>query len=348
MSPAPTARSLAPPLALCHLLKSNIGPGMLSLPHTFSLLPNSVLVPVFLAIFLLTSLNSALLAALAARAFPPPETATYTKLGERAFGRGGRRLVQVSVILQQLSVCTVYFTFIATNLSMVDPLWPSSVTSSAARSKIVMVLSYPLIMAGVLLTRHLTTLNVINSVATAMLFVSIAVILYITTCGLKEGAGDDDDGDGGGGSGGGGPSFVTVVTASCAILYSFEGICLVLPIQNALSPRGLFPPLYAAGISAVAATYFLFSYSTSAALRDHVTSGSITAYLTEAADQLVAPSWAINVVNILLTVSGSERNERERAKQAGASERNERKRANRAGASEPSGSERNERERNEQ
>jgi len=179
---------LTPFLALIHLLKSNIGPGLLSLPHTFSVLPQTYCVPIFLLIFLLSSGNSLLIAFVADGI---PGVLSYSALGEHAFGVRGRRAVLFAIVGQQMSICTVYFTFIATNLATVDYIWPASISSTTTRTRITMIVAYPVIITGVLLTNHISTLNLINSAAMVMLFASLIAILVITSTGIDV----DDDPD---------------------------------------------------------------------------------------------------------------------------------------------------------
>jgi proton-coupled amino acid transporter len=283
---------------MMHLLKSNIGPGLLSLPHVFSLLPLSLSSPIFLFIFVLATSNSLCLASVADL---HPGSESFVALGQLAFGKAGRRLVLLSICMQQLSVCTVYFTFVASNLTDIAFLWPEDVPAST-RTWICMVLSYPVFMSGVLLTNHISTLNAINAVATVMLFASLISILVISAAGTTDAHTDDEQ-----------PadddlvmhtklSFASVLTSSCALMYSFEGICLVLPIRAAVTPTSAFTLVYTSGITLVAAIYFAFSYAVASSLDNNVTSGSITAYLTADIRHLNAPEWLVHATNIMLTV----------------------------------------------
>ena len=77
---------------------------------------------------------------------------------------------------------------------------------------------------------------------------------------------------------------------------------LVLPIRGALSPPSSFLLVYTIGITLVALIYYAFSYFVALDLNDNVTSGSITAYLTQDMDSLHSPAWLVHATNITLTL----------------------------------------------
>ena len=96
------------------LLKGNIGPGCLSLPHAFTLAPFPIVIPSFIIIAWLAIINSLKLSRLA------KQGETYQDCGNRMLGARGGTIVMLSVSLQQLGVCTVYFAFVADNVSKVS------------------------------------------------------------------------------------------------------------------------------------------------------------------------------------------------------------------------------------
>ena len=116
-----------------HLLKSNIGPGCLSLPHAFSMIPYSTSIPVFILIALITGFNSLKLDKLALLG------ESYSNLGLRVLGPRGGSVVNYSIAVQQLGVCTVYFSFVADN---VTKLWGGGTDAKPASKNFVPSLTY--------------------------------------------------------------------------------------------------------------------------------------------------------------------------------------------------------------
>eukprot|EP00555_Chaetoceros_dichaeta_P003282 CAMPEP_0198250974 /NCGR_PEP_ID=MMETSP1447-20131203/1966_1 /TAXON_ID=420782 /ORGANISM="Chaetoceros dichaeta, Strain CCMP1751" /LENGTH=254 /DNA_ID=CAMNT_0043935899 /DNA_START=159 /DNA_END=923 /DNA_ORIENTATION=+ len=101
------------------ILKGNIGSGCLALPWAFSILgiPLGCLITFILTF--LVGYNSWSLVLLKRKIWGLQRGITYSDVGERAFGKDFRVVVDVSVILLQMAICTVYFSNIGENLSSV-------------------------------------------------------------------------------------------------------------------------------------------------------------------------------------------------------------------------------------
>lgn len=119
MSPPDQKHALTRFEAMVHMFKGSIGPGCLSLPFAASavglkFLPGAMVVLMFCCVynmFLMVAVKQALQA--------QPATfwvSTYGDIGHATFGRHGRTGVEFFVTLQQLGICTVYFSFASTNI----------------------------------------------------------------------------------------------------------------------------------------------------------------------------------------------------------------------------------------
>jgi proton-coupled amino acid transporter len=91
--------------------------------------------------------------------------------------------------------------------------------------------------------------------------------------------------------------------ALCAILYSFEGICLILPVESAMAKPQKFKCIFTNAM-VVSATVFCLTAGLSVAAFGPVTSGSITAFLLEHEQQykglLLAANAAVSL-SVLVT-----------------------------------------------
>lgn len=204
--PRPSARvPLTTVGVFLHLLKSNIGPGCLSLPHAFSMIPYSTSIPVFITIALITGFNSLKLDRLAL----PGES--YSNLGLRVLGSRGGSIVNLSITVQQLGVCTVYFSFVADN---VTKLW------GGGSERFVMTAMLPVTLNFVYV-KSLKQIEKLSIVATFLLFLCLGSLLVMS---IVEPTTDQPDFTT--------PNFTQEALAFSMILYSFEGACLVIPCRN--------------------------------------------------------------------------------------------------------------------
>eukprot|EP00518_Triparma_eleuthera_P001978 CAMPEP_0182460024 /NCGR_PEP_ID=MMETSP1319-20130603/5006_1 /TAXON_ID=172717 /ORGANISM="Bolidomonas pacifica, Strain RCC208" /LENGTH=273 /DNA_ID=CAMNT_0024659057 /DNA_START=118 /DNA_END=936 /DNA_ORIENTATION=+ len=265
---APSAGTSLTTLGLfLSLLKGNIGPGCLSLPHAFTLAPFSVSIPGFALIAWLAATNSLKLSRLAKTG------EGYEQCGGRILGRRGGQIVMLSISLQQLGVCTVYFAFVADNVSK---LW------GGGQTRLVMTAMLPLCLCY-LRVRRLKDIEWLSMAATALLFGSIVCLLAV---GVEANAKGGDDAK----EERERMSFKNTCLAMSTILYSFEGACLVIPCKNAYvtSPskggigpsRPSFDSVFLAAITVVCMVYLgfgVFCVATFGAVDD----GSFSAFLVD-------------------------------------------------------------------
>lgn len=93
------------------LVKGNIGPGCLSLPFSFSLLGPIWSLPVLSVTGFFCVYNMLVLIDVKRKI---PGAQTYGELGLFVFGKYGEGAVELLLMTMQLSICTVYFSFMGT------------------------------------------------------------------------------------------------------------------------------------------------------------------------------------------------------------------------------------------
>ena len=90
--------------------------------------------------------------------------------------------------------------------------------------------------------------------------------------------------------------------ALCAILYSFEGICLVLPMESAMKESKHFKPVFLTSMVVVA--FILAAFSSICVLAfGTITNGSITAFLVEKYHDNESLQLLILVTNFVVSLS---------------------------------------------
>ena len=306
-------------VSFLHIFKGNVGPGCLSLPYAFSQMPRSLALSSVICLAALTSFNSLILTRLVPSA---AAMTTYVDLGRlyddlnSAGGRAlGQRIVKLSILMQQLSICCVYFSFVADNMANLS-LWGGSL-SNRFRQVIIMSAMYPLVAVWVSRVRSLSDLAMVSKYATIVLLFSFLVVVLTTSCGAVDVNDGNDGSDGSDGSDGNGDSdynnnihqghndgeydrsatFTSGMLGFSAILYSFEGVCLVLPVYNSMPQKERFPTVFLSAISTVAATYVMFGFYCMETI-GKVDNGSITAFMSAHASGRWR--WLIETVNALL------------------------------------------------
>jgi len=220
---------------------------------------------------------------------------SYPQIGERAFGNRGKRLIKLSILVQQLSVCTVYFSFMSDNI--VKSI-PSDTSTPLGDPRLIMTIILPLV---VLLTSlpNLKMLAPLSAFASALL---LACFIMLAVCGVINGDAsttNDDDA-----LTTAGYSLSEKVIATTAILYSFEGICLVLPVSASLSlsAKSREKSTYIIALTVVTLTFLTFSLGALYAF-GKVTDGSITAYLIEREGLFPNGGWLIAGANVTSCIS---------------------------------------------
>jgi len=193
---------------------------------------------------------------------------TYPNVGEWAFGENFERFVSGCVCTQQLAICTVFFSFIGENIYAVCDLVPEILPAALMSHIGVMTVALPFIM-GLSFIPSLDALTPILAAGTVLLFVSFGVLAYVITL-----VWDDR------------PietiafQWKSAPLALCAILYSYEGICLILPIESSMAKPRKFRKVFWQAMTSIAlilatvSNICVYSFG-------EVTNGSITAFLLE-------------------------------------------------------------------
>lgn len=189
---------------------------------------------------------------------------TYPDVGEWAYGTRFQAYVSTCIILLQGAVCTVYVSFMGENLLAVAQYfeipWITHTT--------VMVIALPFIMS-LNFVPSLKMLAPIMAIATALLIASLAGLGIIVAQEWPSRPDEMPDIQ---------PS--KIPAALCMILYSYEGINIILPVHAAMKSPAHFDVVFWFAMAIVAlclagvAVICVLAFG-------NVTNGSVTAFLLE-------------------------------------------------------------------
>ena len=287
--------------AFIHLLKGYVGPGCLSLPWAVSQLGLPLGVFVIFSVSYWTSMNIWHVVQLkreyekslssSTTNSSSTEPITYPDVGQWLYGKKFGFFLKVMICIQQIAVCTVFLSFIGENLGAAIRHNIGQISHVAV---ITLVLPASL---GLVCIPNLKILAPIMTVATVTLFGGFAV-LGVLIYNQWENRPEQP------------PVQVQdwnqLPISICAILYSFEGICLILPIEGSMANKESFSWVFAAAMT-VSAIIFALVASLCVMAFGPVSSGSITAFLVEQApgdDDLLNLLYSANTlvsVAVLLT-----------------------------------------------
>ena len=145
---------------------------------------------------------------------------TYPDVGEWAYGEKFEKFTSACICTQQLAICTVFFSFIGENIYAVCQLMPDVVPSIFLSHVGVMTVALPFIM-GLSFTPNLNALTPMMIAGTMLLFSGFGVLGYVIFAEWAERPTEPVE-----------MNWREAPLALCAILYSYEGICLILPIER--------------------------------------------------------------------------------------------------------------------
>jgi len=283
--------------AFLHLLKGNVGPGCLSLPWAFSTLGTPLGAAAVFLLGVLTGANgwSVVMARRKWFGLPRPDGAevTYSDVGERAYGTKFRKYVTASIMLQQLAVCTIFFSFIADNTAaLASEFFLDGAALTNYRVCVTLVLPAAMALSCV---PNLKALGFAIKIATGLLFSAFFFIgvVVIKNWGDYSGAKTNETDEGRWSS--------TVPIAICAVMYSYEGISLVLPVESAMQKPESFARPYGLGLVGMIIIFTAFPSFCVAAFGT-VDDGSITAFLLNNRDKFEGDSLVL-VANLLVSIS---------------------------------------------
>jgi len=207
---------------------------------------------------------------------------TYADVGEWAYNEEMKDILLVSICVQQLAVCTVFLSFVGENIAAVMERTLTAEGEKAPSHAFVITLALPFVLLLSCIP-NLKRLSPVMLVATVALFVGFGLlgVVIVTEWNHQPTPEEVNLYD---------IHWMKMPMAVCAILYSYEGICVVLPIESAMAQPKHFKKVFVSSMSFAAVVF-----STIAALCvlafGSVTNGSVTAYLVEKWDDENVKWW---------------------------------------------------------
>lgn len=309
--------------AFISLLKGYVGPGCLSLPWAISQLGLVVGTMSVFVVSYWTSLNIWHVVELkrayqdellcqeetdgtsiqedhpeTTHAFPQQQQQqpqiTYPDVGHWLYGKRFAQFLTCMICMQQIAVCTVFLSFIGENLGAAL----EHIMGEALHHALVITFVLPSALLLTVCMSNLKVLAPIMTVATITLFAGFAVLFVLVFQAWPQRPQ---------------PYLVEIQDwanlplAICAILYSFEGVCLILPIESSMTyGREHFGMVF---VSAMVASAVIFAMVAAFCVMafGRVSSGSITAFLVEQQQQEGADKEdnleILNMANLLVSIA---------------------------------------------
>lgn len=160
-------------------------------------------------------------------------------------GPFGRGLVEVTLAGMELGICTVYFSYISTNLGATVR---HGYDDEAGHRKLMLML-FPVLAAFGLVTR-MRVLAAMSSAGNVLMIVALGIVWYYLSLHLH------DDGPQRGIVAPDAAEMHKMLLTVATIMYSFEGVGAVLPIENAMAA-----PDKVGGVLWVSFTSFFLVYA---------------------------------------------------------------------------------------
>ncbi|CEG44818.1 amino acid auxin permease family [Plasmopara halstedii] len=251
-------------VVVVHLLKGNIGPGAMSLPSGFSKTGIYAGPVLFILVALVSVYNMDLLLR-CKQILSPKAPMSFGEVGRKLLGPKGKMLIDVFLVGTQLGICCVYFTFVATNINVVLPERIQNVVNE--RQLVFAIFPALLLLSWVRTLRRITPFS---SLANFAVLVGITIVFYYSIDYWKH------------------PKMLRETTVYAdwsqvpefygTAVYSFEGIGLVLPIQNVMVEPERFPRVLATCMLSIL-VLFLFIGEIPTLAFGRIDNGSVTAVL---------------------------------------------------------------------
>ncbi|KUF87442.1 WRKY transcription factor 19 [Phytophthora nicotianae] len=259
-----TAEKISVAAVVVHLLKGNIGPGAMSLPNGFSK-TGIYAGPVLFVVMALVSVYNMDLLLRCKQLVSPKAPMSFGDVGLHILGPKGKLLIDVFLVGTQLGICCVYFTFVATNIHVV---LPESLQEAINERQLIFAIFPILLMLS--WVRTLRRITPFSGLANFAVLSGIAIVFYYSIDYWEHPRK---------------PREPTVLVDWSQIpefygtaVYSFEGIGLVLPIQNAMAEPERFPRVLAICMLWIL-VLFLFIGEVPTIAFGQIDNGSMTAVL---------------------------------------------------------------------
>jgi solute carrier family 36 (proton-coupled amino acid transporter) len=272
-----------------HLLKGNIGPGCLSLPWAFSQLGIPLGVVMTFLVGFWTYYNCIILLDVKARQTSNRRTVTYSDLGEVAFGKTFRGFVTSSIVLLQMAICTVFLSFCSNNTQAFFHNYVPGVEVLGASKALNIMLILPIAIFLTLLP-SLHALGPVSEIAIIILVSAFGILGVVLALNFDQRPTEMPTID-----------WVKVPMAVSGILYSFEGICIVLPLDATMRNRQRFIPIFTQAYVIITIIYAVIGASCVYVL-GFVDDGSITAFLSSHPDKYKG-DLLVTIANLLVSAA---------------------------------------------
>eukprot|EP00038_Savillea_parva_P004272 m.135887 g.135887 ORF g.135887 m.135887 type:complete len:662 (+) comp11425_c0_seq1:135-2120(+) len=211
------------------LVRASVGPGAMALPYAFSRSGIGVGLLLLTVFTVIIYTNMRTLVRLKRRL---PGVRTYGDVGQATLGSSGRAFVEVSLTGMELGICTVYFSYISTNLGAA--IGPAYTSDNGHRQLMVYLL--PVLVLFGLITR-MRIVAAMSSAANVLMAGALLIVwFYLTYHMASHGPERHDFGPRSGES-------HQILLTLATIIYSFEGCGAVLPIENAMRKPERFLPV---------------------------------------------------------------------------------------------------------
>jgi len=280
--------------AYMSLVRGNLGPGTLNLPYAFARVGWIRGLIILLAVSI-QGAYSMLILLKCKRALQSPHSSpeTFMDVSFATFGRYGKFAVEICISILQLGVCCVFLELVSTNLQA----GLSGLGYGINPTICTLLITIVLIMLSMF--RKIRQLTWLTTGANVMMFIALFSATTEALIVIHQGHGNTS------GSG----SATDVFFFLSSMFYAYEGIAIVLPVENSfcrnkhLSPTRTrdFQNVLIGAICTLSSFMLIVGASCGTAFSD-ITSGSITAYLaTERTNPWFKVVNALTLLAVLLT-----------------------------------------------
>lgn len=257
------------------LVKGNIGAGCLALPYCFSMFGKWYSVLTLMAVGYLCVYNMYVL--IKCKRYCTG-VKTYGGIGLVALGRIGESVIEFFLSVMQLSICCVYVSFIGSSLSPLLFLDYQVIT---------LLLIIPIVLITKL--RQMRQIAKLAALAFTLLLIALLIIAMISIIRISTGnVVPQAEGDSG--------KFVIFIVSA---IYAFEGIGIVLPIENAMAKPSDFGSVLSLSMLTVGIVFVTFALVLVYAFGD-IDNADITAFLEQGG---FMPAYYTHAITAIVTVA---------------------------------------------
>jgi len=273
-------------VTVMHLIRANLGPGCLALPFAFSAAGWLWGTPI-LVITIAQGIYVILLLTHCKRSLRCEGVQNLEEVAGWAYGRCGRIAVQLLLVITQGGVCCVYVDLISSNFA-------SIVNANMSHGHCVLILTPIFFLLGLLksvekLTIYSAIGNVIMIITIILVTLRAGLTLFLIGANAWTSAAHP-------------ARPVDVVLLAANTFFTFEGIGLVLPIENAMRNPAAFPQAFSCASMVLLGAYISVGLSCGVAFNGDITSGPITSFLVTRYSGSVSGT-ILYVVNSFVTLA---------------------------------------------